>query len=160
VLTVRTLRFLAVALLLALPQGALAVAVDPPMDDPALEARAQALFADLRCLVCQNQSISDSNADLARDLRMIVRERIAAGNSDIEARSYLVDRYGDWVLLKPPVKAATWVLWFGPLVLLALAGWLGFGLYRRRGPRQEEARPLDVQEQERLKLLLKDTDDT
>ena len=156
----RTLRVLAVALLLALPQGVLAVAVDPPMDDLALEARAQALFADLRCLVCQNQSISDSNADLARDLRMIVRERIAAGDSDIEAKSYLVDRYGDWVLLKPPVKAATWILWFGPLVLLALAGWLGFGLYRRRGSRQEEVRPLDVQEQERLKLLMKDTDDT
>jgi cytochrome c-type biogenesis protein CcmH len=152
---------LGIALLLALmlPRIVGAVAVDPPLEDPTLEARAQALFLDLRCLVCQNQSISDSNADLARDLRAIVRERIAAGDSDEEARNFLVDRYGDWVLLQPPVKKETWILWFGPLALLGFAGGLGVGLYRRREAKEAAAQPLDADEKEQLKSLMDDADD-
>jgi cytochrome c-type biogenesis protein CcmH len=153
------IRSLAVALFLASPIEALAIAVDPPLDDPALEARAQALFQDLRCLVCQNQSISDSNADLARDLRVIVRERVAAGDSDAAARKYLVDRYGDWVLLDPPVKASTWVLWFGPLALGGLAVIFGVGVYRRREARAGPASPLNTEEQAQLQALLDDPDD-
>jgi cytochrome c-type biogenesis protein CcmH len=89
--------------------------------DPALEARARALSQELRCLVCQNQSIDDSNADLAHDLRVLVRERLVAGDSDANVLAYLTSRYGDYVLLRPPVKPATWALWFGPPALL-LAG--------------------------------------
>jgi cytochrome c-type biogenesis protein CcmH len=162
---VKTSRLIRGALLLVILQVALlpgiahAVAVDPPLDDSALEARAQALFLDLRCLVCQNQSISDSNADLARDLRTIVRERVVAGDTDEEARTFLVDRYGDWVLLQPPLKFTTWLLWFGPLLLLALAAWLGLGVYRRRGRREEKVESLSAEERNQLKSLLNDADD-
>ena len=101
-------------LLLALAARAGAVQPGEELADPALEARARALSQEIRCLVCQNQSIDESEADLARDLRLIVRERIAAGEDDAQVKAFLVERYGDFVLLDPPVKPKTWLLWFGP----------------------------------------------
>ncbi|MDP7547845.1 MAG: cytochrome c-type biogenesis protein CcmH, partial [Alphaproteobacteria bacterium] len=96
--------------LMGLVAPAWSVAVDPPLDDPVLEARARAIHKQLRCLVCQNQSIEDSNATLARDLRMLVRERITAGDSDEATIRFIVARYGDWVLLRPPMKVGTVLL--------------------------------------------------
>lgn len=140
-----------------------ALAADPSemLKDPKLESRAHALGKELRCLVCQNESIEDSNADLARDLRVIVRERIAAGSSDEQVRDYVVDRYGDYVLLNPPFKGATLVLWVGPFVLLAVALLTAFLFYRRKGAASPAAapqapKPLSAEEKRRLDALLKD----
>ena len=143
------------ALVVALP--ALAVQPDEMLQDPALEARAREISKDLRCLVCQNQSIDDSDADLARDLRILLRQRLTAGDSDAQAKQYLVDRYGDYVLLKPPFKLTTLALWLGPLVLLLLAFAAGFSFYRRRpaGP-DIAARPLDSAEESKLSALLRE----
>src|SRR3546814_2249095 len=102
-----------------LPAGA-AVEAGGMLDDPALEARARALSKEIRCLVCQSESIDTSNAILARDLRILVREQLKAGNSDQEVRDYLVARYGDYVLLRPPMKLETVLLWFGPFLALFL----------------------------------------
>lgn len=99
-----------------------AVLPDEQLADSALEARARALSKELRCVVCQNQSIDDSDAPLARDLRTVLRERLQAGDSDAEARDYIVQRYGNFVLLKPPVEAATLPLWLGPAALLIVGG--------------------------------------
>ena len=151
-------RWLAV-LLLALPcfaalPGHAATNPDEILQDPALEQRARGLSKQLRCLVCQNQSIDDSDADLARDLRRIVREQLVAGKSDAEIISYVTARYGDFVLLKPPVEPATWGLWFGPAVVLVIAA-AGLVVYvdrRRRaiaGPP-----PLSPEERRRLEALL------
>ncbi len=100
---------------------------ETPLSDPAEEARAQALMQEIRCLVCQGQSIAESNADLARDLRIQLREKVAAGMSDADIRAFFKARYGDWILLKPPVESKTWLLWFGPpfllLTLIALVVW-------------------------------------
>jgi cytochrome c-type biogenesis protein CcmH len=111
---------------------ALAVTPDERLADPALEARAREISQELRCLVCQNQSIDDSNASLAHDLRVIVRERLTAGDSDEQVIAYLRRRYGDFVLLNPPVEPATYVLWFGPPALLVIGGVGLFFLHRRR----------------------------
>jgi cytochrome c-type biogenesis protein CcmH len=131
--------------------------IDKPLENPVDEARALALHKLLRCLVCQNQSISDSNAELARDLRILVRQRIATGETDDQTMAYIVDRYGDWVLLDPPVKSTTYVLWFGPLVIFLLA-LVGVGLFLRRSKAQPAAQPvaLDAGEEARLKTLLDD----
>jgi cytochrome c-type biogenesis protein CcmH len=142
-------------LLAAAPGGGtrlLAVTPDEQLADPAQEARARELGRELRCLVCQNQSIDDSDADLARDLRRIVRERIAAGDDDQAILAYLTDRYGAFVLLRPPVTAATWLLWFGPLALLLAAGATAF-LWRRRAAREPEP-GLSVEEEHRLDRML------
>ena len=152
-----------IALLLLCVAGwsisAFSVAVDRPLEDPAQEARARAIHKQLRCLVCQNQSIEDSNATLARDLRILVRDRISLGDSDQAAIRYIVERYGDWVLLKPPVKAATILLWAGPAVILLLAIVLIALWYRRRGgPIGRTVEPLSIDEQNRLKDLLGDGD--
>ncbi len=106
---------------------------DEMLADPALEARARAISQEVRCVVCQNQSIDDSSADLARDLRLIVREQLVAGKSDDQVRAYLVQRYGTYVLLRPPLSRATLLLWFGPAALALLAA-LGVyaALFRRR----------------------------
>ena len=98
--------------------AAQAIFIEKPLDDPAEEARAQRLMKELRCLVCQNQSISESNAGLAQDLRVLLRERLDAGDSDREALDFMVVRYGDWVLLEPPVKSTTYILWAGPAVIV------------------------------------------
>jgi cytochrome c-type biogenesis protein CcmH len=118
------------AFALALAGPALAVTPDEQLKDPKLEARARALSQELRCVVCQNQSIDDSAAPLAHDLRVILRERIAAGDSDKQAVGYLVARYGDFVLLKPPFQPDTWALWLGPAAILLLGG-AGAALYMR-----------------------------
>ena len=128
------MRALLLAVLLALLSlPALAVNPDEVLDDPALEARARAISANLRCLVCQNQSIDDSDADLARDLRLIVRERLVAGDTDAEINQYVVDRYGEFVLLNPIIAPHTMLLWVAaPLVLLVGAVTIGLGTLRRR----------------------------
>ncbi len=141
---------MALALLLALPAGA--VEPDEMLADPVLEARARELSKGLRCLVCQNQSIDDSNAGLARDLRILLRERLTAGDSDAAAVAYIVDRYGDFVLLRPPIKPATYVLWFGPALIFVLAGLLLAFALRRRG-RQAPAPPLSETERRRVAEL-------
>lgn len=109
-------------------------AVEPSeiLADPKLEIRARALSANLRCLVCQNQSIDDSNAPLAKDLRVIVRERLKSGDSDAQVMDYLVARYGDFILLSPPLKAGTLLLWGAPFGVLILGGLFIFLLARRR----------------------------
>jgi len=132
-----------------------AQAVEPGevMADPALEARARDLSADLRCLVCQNQSIDDSHAPLAKDLRLLVRERLAAGDSDEQVRNYLVQRYGDFVLLKPPLRIGTLLLWGAPLMVL-LAGGFGLLLASRRRVSVAPTSSLSADEQARLDKLL------
>ena len=113
------LRRLLFALLLGLPLLASAVEAQPAAADPALEARMLRITSELRCLVCQNQTIADSHAGLAEDLRRQVREMLARGASDQEVVDYMTARYGDFVLYRPPVKPSTWFLWFGPPLLLA-----------------------------------------
>jgi len=131
---------------------------DEVLADPAQEARARALGRDLRCMVCQNQSIDDSDADLARDLRVVVRERISAGDTDAQIKRFLVDRYGDFVLLTPPFKAVTWALWLGPLALagVALGGVALFYRRRRRSP-DAAAQALSPEERKRLDALIKES---
>jgi cytochrome c-type biogenesis protein CcmH len=143
-----------IALALALPAGA--VTPDERLADPALEARARALSLELRCLVCQNQSIDDSNAALARDLRVIVRERLLAGDTDEQVIDWIVARYGDFVLLRPAVKPATWPLWFAPLVVLILGVLAVVFFFRRRAAAPAVAAPLSPEEQRRLDGLLKE----
>jgi cytochrome c-type biogenesis protein CcmH len=102
------------------------------LEDPRQEAKAKALMETLRCLVCQGQSIADSEADMAGDMRALVRERIAAGESPEAIRTWLIERYGEWVSYKPPVEPLTWPLWAAPLLLLAAGAWLARGRFRRR----------------------------
>ena len=145
-------------MLLTFASGALAVEPSEVLADPALESRARALSTQIRCLVCQNQSIDDSNADLARDLRVLVRERLVAGDSDQGILDYLSSRYGDFVLLKPPMKPETWVLWYGPLGLLVFA-FAGAALYfrgRRTAAIQGNAGELAPEESRRLKQLMEE----
>lgn len=132
-----------------------AVQPDEMLNDPALESRAREVGKELRCVVCQNQSIDDSDAELARDMRLLVRERIAAGDSNDAVRQYVVDRYGDYVLLKPPFKSSTLVLWLGPLAILGLAVLAAVSFYRRRKA-EPAAAPLSADEKRRLDELLKD----
>jgi cytochrome c-type biogenesis protein CcmH len=147
----RLLLALVTLLMLALP----AAAVDPSeiLDDPALEARARAISAQLRCLVCQNQSIDDSNADLAREIRIIVRERLVAGDTDEQVLQYLVDRYGEYVLLQPVVAPHTILLWSAAPAVLIIGG-IAIVLAARR-KRQEPgiAAPLSADEQRALDEL-------
>jgi cytochrome c-type biogenesis protein CcmH len=149
------LRFLlSLFLLLAVTIGASAVQPDEILADPKLEARARALSAELRCMVCQNESIDESHADLARDLRLLVRERLKAGDSDDAIRAFLVQRYGDFILLKPPFKAETFLLWAAPvLVLLLGAGAIMLAL-RYRKPGALAAERLNESERKRLESLL------
>lgn len=134
-----------------------AVNPDEVLEDAALETRARDISAGLRCLVCQNQSIDDSDAPLARDLRLLVRERLTEGDSDAEVISLVVDRYGDFVLLKPPVNASTYLLWFAPIILLAFGVFAIFRLFRRPAP-SSSAAGLNPDEERRLKKLLEDTE--
>ena len=136
-----------------LPKPAAAVLPSERLADPALEARARALSRELRCLVCRNQSIDDSEADLAHDLRVLVRERLAAGDSDAQVIAYLTNRYGDYVLLKPPVEPATWLLWFGPPAVLIVGG-VGLALAQRRRREAPEPVALTAEERRRLERLI------
>ena len=139
---------LAAALALAASMPALAVNPDEILADPTLEARARAISANLRCLVCQNQSIDDSDAELARDLRVIVRERLVAGDSDEAVMQYLVERYGEFVLLNPVVAPHTIVLWIAGPVILLVGGMVVFLGARRRARRVEAAGPVALSEEE------------
>jgi cytochrome c-type biogenesis protein CcmH len=139
-------------LLMLLAGPALAVLPSERLADPALEARARALSLELRCQVCQNQSIDDSNAPLAADLRRLVRERLVAGDSDAGVLDYVVRRYGDYVLLRPPMREDTAVLWFGPLAILLLGAAGAFVYLRRRKPAAEA--PLSAEEEARLKTIV------
>jgi len=144
---------LALVVLLALASApAFAVQPDEVMKDPALEARARVLSAELRCLVCQNQSIDDSEAPLARDIRLLIRQRIKQGESNDEVRAYLVSRYGDFILLKPPFQADTLLLWLSPAIVLSLGA--AAALYAlRRAPRATPG--LTAEEEARLAALTK-----
>jgi cytochrome c-type biogenesis protein CcmH len=143
------------ALLAALLAADVAFAVEPSevLKDPALEARARAISAELRCLVCQNQSIDDSNADLAADLRVLIRERLTAGDSDRQVIDYLVARYGEFILLRPQFNGHTLLLWLAPPAALLFGAGLAIAVYRRRGAR---VAPLDADEEAALDRALSD----
>jgi cytochrome c-type biogenesis protein CcmH len=138
-----------------LASPAMAVQPDEVLKDPALEARARDISAGLRCLVCQNQSIDDSDAPLAKDLRVLVRERLRAGDDDRAVRDFVVQRYGEFVLLRPVFGAHTLLLWLTPLLVLGL-GLLGLGAALRRRP--APAAPLDESEREALGRLLRESE--
>lgn len=139
---------------LALLAGpAVAVKPDEQLADPALEARALRLGKELRCVVCQNQSIDDSDAELARDLRLILRERIAAGDSDSQAIDFIVARYGSFVQLRPPLRVDTFLLWFGPVLVLVLGG-IGAALYVRGRSRAAVAGALSADEEAEVARML------
>ena len=156
----RWLKLMVVVLTLAAPVSAFAVQPDEVLADPALEARARVLSKELRCMVCQNQSIDDSDAPLARDLRILVRERLQAGDSDQRVIDFLVARYGEFVLLKPRFSAHTALLWLGPVAVLLIGA---FGLlvvarrYQRRA-RSGQAIPAETKltpaEEARLSEIL------
>ena len=139
-------------MMLALPAYANKAA--PAADDPALEQRVTRLTAELRCLVCQNQSLADSHADLAIDLKNQVRSQMKAGKSDAEIRDYMVARYGDFVLYRPPLKSNTVLLWAGPFLLLA-AGALGLGFYLRRRRARLTEGDLTPEQRARAEALLR-----
>jgi cytochrome c-type biogenesis protein CcmH len=146
---------LAAAFLSAAVGAAYAVEPSERLADPALEARARALSEELRCLVCQNQSIDESNADLAHDLRVLLRKRILAGDTDQQVLDYIVARYGQFVLLDPPFEPMTYLLWLTPGVLvLGAGGLLVVRAYRRRP--DERLPPLTEEERARAALLLGD----
>jgi cytochrome c-type biogenesis protein CcmH len=150
------MRSLALVCLCLLALGAAAGAVEPRerLADPALEARARAISKELRCLVCQNESIDDSGADLAHDLRVLLRERLQRGDSDQEVRAFLVSRFGQFVLLRPPVEPATYALWFGPPLVLLLAAIAV--VVRARGRSGGAPMPLSDSERRRLAQLIKE----
>ena len=141
------------ALSIAIP-GAVSFENDAPLNNPALEARARELAKQIRCLVCQNQSIFDSDADLAKDLRQIVRERIISGESDRAITGYLVERYGDFVLLRPPVKPKTYLLWFGPAIIIVFAGAGVVRFLRRTSASSGSPEVLNSAERKRVKSLI------
>lgn len=142
-----------VLLCLSLFVGGLAnaVVVDKPIDNPKLELKAREIMDGIRCLVCQNQSIEVSEAGLAQDLRAIIREQILDGKREEEIQIFLVERYGDWVLMKPPFKRKTLLLWFGPLIILII-GILGLIISSRK--KQIRLKPLSMEEQKKLKKIL------
>lgn len=151
-MSLAALRALVVAVLLALPGTAFAVQPDEVLADPALEARARALSAELRCMVCQNQSIDDSDASLARDLRILVRERIKAGDTDEQVLAYIVARYGEFVLLKPRFSLRNALLWGTPAVLLIIGGVVLVVSIRRR--ERPATKALSAEEKDALARVL------
>ena len=150
---------LAAAILITLTLGisaAYAVQPDEVLSDPALEARARTLSAELRCMVCQNQSIDDSDAPLARDLRILLRERLSAGDSDAKVIDFLVARYGDFILLRPPVAWNTALLWLAPPAVLVIGVLVAFALFRRRTA--DAPPPLSDAEKTRLAEIVEPRD--
>ena len=145
---------LALLLLLASLSPAFAVQPDEMLKDPALEARARDISTGLRCLVCQNQSIDDSNATMARDLRILIREQLVEGKSDAEVVDFVVARYGDFVLLKPRFKGTTIVLWLAPFVILGLV--LVVAVRKRARP---AVNPLSEAEKAEITALINDMDE-
>ena len=148
-----------IALILTVFCSSPSLGVEPGevLQNPKLEARARDISKGLRCVVCQNQSIDDSNAGLARDMRLLVRERIVAGDSDAQVTKYIVSRYGDYVLLNPPLNSSTYVLWFGPLIIVSL-GLLISIIFFRRGKKSNVVSPkaLNEIERRRIEAILKD----
>ncbi|HVJ42249.1 MAG TPA: cytochrome c-type biogenesis protein [Dongiaceae bacterium] len=145
------------AILAGFAPASFAVRPDEMLSDPALEARAEAISRDIRCVVCQSQSIEESDADIAHDLRVLIREQLKAGATDDQVRAFLVARYGDFVLLKPPFEAKTALIWIGPFLLLLGAAAGIYVFYRRVGRR--ETAPLNAAEQARLDSFLQAHDD-
>lgn len=155
-------RLLVLPLMIIMSAAAFAVEPEEVLSDPALEARARALSAELRCVVCQNQSIDDSNAPLARDLRILLRERLVAGDTDEEVKQFLVERYGTFVLLKPPFDWSTLLLWLTPLIVLVGAGAVLFRYaadWARTAPAQVATSKLSPEEEEKLRALLAESED-
>lgn len=145
-----------VFILMVLATPIWAVQPDEILSDPVLEERAREISAGLRCLVCRNESIDESNADLARDLRLLVRERLVAGDSDEEAVAFIVARYGEYVLLNPPARGSTWILWLaGPGLAIFGAG-IAFAFVRRRAREAEPDDALSDAEAARLAALLEE----
>ncbi len=144
---------LTLAIIVSLPLNAPAVEPSEILQNPQLEVRARNLSQNIRCLVCQNQSIDDSNASLAKDLRKIVREQLISGASDNDIYDFLIARYGDFVLLRPPVKATTYILWYGPLFIF-FAGLLLSVLFLIRRKRIMPEEPLSLEEKEELSILI------
>lgn len=135
------------------PLSAFAVNPDEVLRDPALEARARTISAELRCMVCQNQSIDDSNADLARDLRLLVRKRLGDGDTDQQVLDYIVSRYGEFVLLKPRLTEKTLILWGAPIALFVVGGF-ALAVYARRRAGKPTGKPLSAEEEAQLKEIL------
>lgn len=149
-------RLVLILLLLAAP--VFAVQPDEVLDDPVLEQRARDLSVGLRCLVCRNESIDESNAELARDLRLLLRERLVAGDTDEEAVAFIVDRYGEYVLLKPTTSGSNLLLWLAGPIMLLIAAAVGLNFLRTRTKAQVsgETEALSAEEQERLRQILED----
>lgn len=150
--------FQSMVLVLLLLSSALAWSLEaqPLAEDPVVEARLVDIAQELRCLVCQNESLASSRAELAEDLRREVRGLIRKGNTDQEIKDFLVSRYGDFVLYRPQVKPLTWGLWFGPAIALLGGLWFLMGHIKQRAKRAPVSTHLSAQEQERLKKILKD----
>ncbi|KAA1178360.1 cytochrome c-type biogenesis protein CcmH [Rhizobium tropici] len=146
-------RLLMLLALLFAAAPAFAVNPDEVLLDPALEARARTISAELRCMVCQNQSIDDSNADLARDLRLLVRKRLADGDTDRQVLDYIVSRYGEFVLLKPRLSEKTYILWGAPVALFVVGG-LALVAYARRRSGKPTGKPLSNEEEAQLNEIL------
>lgn len=152
------MRALLTALLLTLGLTVQAAVVEPrSFDDPADEARYKQLIQELRCLVCQNQNLADSNADLAKDLRDQTYDMIKAGKSTEEIVGFMVNRYGDFVLYRPPVKSTTVLLWYGPLLLVVTGVVILFVQVRRRAAAKQDAKDLTPEEHKRIEQILADT---
>jgi cytochrome c-type biogenesis protein CcmH len=131
---------------------------DAPLEDALLEAKARALMEEIRCVVCQNQSIVDSNAEIASDLRRIVRARVQAGETPEAIKAFLVERYGDWVLLKPPLNTGTIILWASPFLFILVAGFILIS-YRKNQTKAVIAEPLSDEEAKTLEKLLSEEND-
>ncbi len=150
------MRILSVVLVVVMTIPAIALQPDEILEDAELELRARDLSTELRCLVCQNQSIDDSDAPLARDLRLLIRERLVVGDSDDEVIDFVVARYGEFVLLRPPFAPHTWALWLAAPVLLILGALAVFASFRRRSARGDQKTvPLSSDEQSELQRILK-----
>ena len=149
---------LLLSIIISLPLNVVAVEPSEILQNPQLEIRARSLSQNIRCLVCQNQSIDDSNASLAKDLRKIVREQLVSGASDDEIYNFLIERYGDFVLLRPPVKATTYILWYGPLFIF-FAGLVLSALFLIRRKRILPEEPLSHSEKEELSRLISRKDE-
>jgi cytochrome c-type biogenesis protein CcmH len=155
--TLRAILAISMLALAAIPHPGHAVEPDEVLADPVLEARARDISAELRCVVCQNQSIDDSDADIARDLRLLVRERLVAGDSDEQVMNYIVARYGDFVLLRPPFQPNTLVLWLGPpimAIVIATLAVMNFRSYQRRRGAGSGLDPLSPQDRAELDALV------
>ena len=149
---------LILSIIISLPLNVVAVEPSEILQNPQLETRARSLSQNIRCLVCQNQSIDDSNASLAKDLRKIVREQLVSGASDDEIYNFLIERYGDFVLLRPPVKATTYILWYGPLFIF-FAGLVLSALFLIRRKKILPEEPLSHSEREELSRLISRKDE-